>query len=183
MSDCGCNKNESCCLCSRYKMTDDKLYPSKNQDTSLCNHSFETYCGIGRCTKCGASMTDDKKPREFWIVDGRAVVSESIKKPIEADVVGGVHVIEYSAYEALEKELKQFKQFKDFADDDGRVEQSVYESAVKGRRDFRQAFKESQAEIARLESCLKSAEAWHQQSLNANKALEAEIERLKKCLK
>ena len=56
-------------------------------------------------------MTNDKKPREFWVVnEPKRQWYSSIEISAPSDIV--THVIEHSAYAALQKENEELKKYR-----------------------------------------------------------------------
>jgi hypothetical protein len=59
-------------------------------------------------------MTDDKKPREFWIIVEYPYSTWVSSKALNsADANEEIHVIEHSAYEALAKEVERLQEIID----------------------------------------------------------------------
>ncbi len=54
-------------------------------------------------------MSEDKKPREFWLYEPEETFTET--KIGDAESTHLIHVIEYSAYEILEQKLEFAEQF------------------------------------------------------------------------
>lgn len=115
-------------------------------------------------------MTEDKKPREWWIKQvghwpGKDEIYDAHNTSIPADAI---HVIEKSAYDALAKENERLR--KDNPD--------MVDIITMGKKmDF------AIQERDRLKSELLNTNELSSKLVEENAALKAEVERLKRCLK